>query len=55
MSTSLSYSGASYSFNKLVKCKQFTLNSKDWWWAKPLEAKPTDKPTVIFLQIAIFL
>ena len=53
MNTALLDSGASY-FIALPQLKQFAPNSKDCWWATPLQIKLSDKFSVISLQIAIF-
>ena len=53
MTTALLYSGASHNFIALPQLKQFASNSKDWWWAKPLQVKFADKSKVISSQIAI--
>ena len=54
MSTELLDSGASHNFIALPQLKQFALNSKDWWWATPLQVELADKSMVISSQISIF-
>ena len=52
MSTALLDSGASHNFIALPQLNQFAPNSKDWWWAKPLQVKFSDKYSVISSHIA---
>ena len=48
-------SGASYNLIASPHLKQFALNAKDWWWAKPLQVKLTNQSTVYSSHIVTLL
>ena len=53
MSIELLDFGASHNFIELPQLKLFARNSKDYWWAKPLQIRLSDKSSIVSLHIAI--